>query len=79
MPGPVSDNYDPEFGTGANAAIVAEAMTEVRDAISLELGRELHDIIAVCKVKCRRLRKIRFTERELRIIRFSINRALESM
>lgn len=79
MPGPVSDSYDCEFGTAANAAVVSDAMTAVRDKIASELGDKLRDIVSVCDDKCSPMSKTKFSERELRIIRFSINRVLESM
>lgn len=79
MPGPVSDSYDCEFGTSVNAAIVSDAMTVIRDKIAAELGNKLRQIVVVCEDKCSPMSKTKFSERELRIIRFSINRALESM
>lgn len=79
MPGPISDSYDPEFGTGTRAAIVATAIAEVRDKITKEIGVELRDIVPVCESETRQMSTLEFTERELRIIRFSLNRALESI
>lgn len=44
MPGPISDSYDPEFGTGARAAVVREAITDVVTRIGQPLGPQLHNI-----------------------------------
>ncbi len=79
MPGPISDSYDPEFGTSTRAAIVATAIAEVRDRITKEIGVELRHIVPVCESTNGQMSSIEFTERELRIIRFSLNRALESI
>jgi hypothetical protein len=86
MPGPVSDSYDPEFGTGARAAEVMEAVQEVRKIVSAYIDSEkLKDIVELsegynttrneyaARVGCQ------FSERELRIIRFCLDRALESI
>jgi hypothetical protein len=80
MPGPVSDSYDPEFGTGHNAGIVRDGVTEVRDVIGRLIGDPaLKDIVDVCESSSPGHRNCKFTERELRIIRFAMNRALESL
>lgn len=47
MPGPVSDSYDPEFGTGYNAACVASAIREVTDRATEVLGEERKNIVQV--------------------------------
>ena len=81
MPGSVSDSYDPEFGAGANAALVSECVQRVRDTISEKIGDDvLQNIVNICageegKTRC----KMNLSERELRIIRFCMNRALESL
>ncbi len=80
MPGPVSDSYDPEFGTGDNAHQVANAIREVKYKISHALGDEqLKNILEVVQGKFGKTHTLRLTERELRILRFAINRALESI
>jgi hypothetical protein len=79
MPGPVSDSYDPEFSTGSNASDVREAIEEVRDKIGKPLGPALKNIVSVVHGKPGDLHQFRFTEREMRVIRFGLNRALESM
>jgi hypothetical protein len=79
MPGPVSDSYDPEFGTAANAGEIIEAVTEVRDKITAALGTKLHNILDVVRDQRDERVVIRFNERELRIIRFCLDRAKESV
>ncbi len=81
MPGPVSDSYDPEFSTAANAAEVEEAVKSVRDTITSIIGSEkLMNILDVCRmIENNPLHTAVFRERELRIIRFAMNRALESL
>ena len=80
MPGPVSDSYDPEFGTGENANTVREAIQETADYASAPLSRELKYIVTVAESHDdRRLYTLQFTEREIRIIRFCMNRALETI
>lgn len=81
MPGPVSDSYDPEFGTGANAQDVSNAISLVIAKIESSLGPELHNIVQVVqnKEEYAYLHQCRFTEWQLRAIRFGLNRALESI
>ncbi len=80
MPGPVSDSYDPEFGTGANADDVRAAMQGVVDEIEARLGPELKNIVMVAQDRGTILTsEIRFNEREMRLIRFGLLRALESI
>ena len=83
MPGPVSDSYDPEFGTGARAAEVLAALTKVRGVISEMIGSdELKDIVELAEryndVNLN-VRAPGLNEEELRIIRFALDRASESM
>lgn len=79
MPGPVSDSLDPEFGTGANAADVQQRMREIVERIGRVLGPQLKNIVVVAQGK--RGRKIAFPiyERDLRVIRFGLNRELDSI
>ncbi len=80
MPGPVSDSYDPEFGTSSNADEVMEAVRGVRDKISAAIGSEqLRDILEVVRSDDRTARTVKLTDRQLRVIRFAMNRALESL
>jgi hypothetical protein len=82
MPGPVSDAYDPEFSTVANADLVREAIEVQRDRITTLLGPKLKNIIDVVNMDPSRKEKsftLKLTERDLRVIRFALNRALETI
>ena len=79
MPGPVSDSYDPEFGTGNNAAEVRQAAEDQVKRISKMLGSELKNIVEVVQGPTGKIYPIKLTERELRVIRFCMNRAIESI
>ncbi len=77
MPGPVSDSHDPEFGTAANRQDVEDAIREVVTLIGNELGPQLKNVLEVVNGPIGPLRSLIFNERELRIIRFGLNRSLE--
>lgn len=79
MPGPVSDSYDPEFGTGANAHDVHAAIQRVVDRVTMVLGTELHNIVEVVQSKPGHTRRFNFSEQELRVVRFALLRAMESV
>lgn len=76
MPGPVSDSYDPEFGTVANAADVREAIEGIVETSTTVLGPKLQHIVSVVQGEPGRTIPRTLTEREWRIIRFACNRAL---
>ncbi len=78
MPGPVSDSYDPEFSTGSNASDVRDAIKAVRDIIGKDLG-ELQDIVQVVHGRAGALKAVTLTEKQRRVVRFALNRALESI
>jgi len=79
MPGPVSDSYCPEFSTSSNRQLVADAIQEQVDKITELLGPELKYIVSVCAGPQGKGKTIRLTEKELRVIRFALNRALETL
>jgi hypothetical protein len=80
MPGEVSSSYDPEFSTGENAARVHDAVQEAGQRITDVIGSgELKYIVDVVDGQPGASFTFTLTERELRIIRFAINRALESL
>lgn len=86
MPGPVSDSYDPEFGTGANAARVRDAVGNERDRIAFLIGDpELKPILEIVgwppdgHERASAPRALYLNERSLRILRFALNRALETL
>jgi hypothetical protein len=82
MPGPVSDSYDPEFGTGATAERLREQIELVRDRITTRAFKgdaSLKNIIEVINGPTGNRLGCKLNEREWRIIRFCLNRALESI
>ena len=80
MPGPVSDSFDPEFGTGENAGYVRAAIEGVVRRITFQLGPGLRNIVEIANEGPNGpTEPIGFTENELRVIRFACNRALESV
>lgn len=79
MPGPVSDSYDPEFGTGANASNVRDAIEDIVGRINKILGPQLEEIVGVVHGGNGARTPFSLSEREMRIVRFSLNRALETI
>ena len=82
MPGPVSDSYDPEWGTSSKAEEIAEAVREQYDGISKILeGAEPVDIRSLVHERDKRstVFQICLTEWQLRILRFACERAGESL
>jgi hypothetical protein len=76
----VSDSYDPEFGTGANAHDVRDAIEAVRDKLAAPLSEELRNIVELAhEGPVGRQHTVMLTENELRVVRFGLNRALESI
>ena len=84
MPGPVSDSYDPEWGTGSNASDIAEAIQRVYNKLSEILNNEppvyildlVHD--SVPSIHKRRI-EAGLTEWEWQILRFACERAKDSI
>ena len=81
MPGPISDSYDPEFGTGQNAQDVREAIAKTGKRIDVVIGEELKDILWIVHSPedFKTEYPVTFTEQELRIIRFCLIRAYEEI
>lgn len=81
MPGPVSDSYDPEFGTGENAEFVRTAIQSVQRVVCDGLPEERRNIVEVAREgpKASKRLVVRLTENERRILRFALDRALESL
>ena len=81
MPGPVSDSYDPEFGTSAVAGEIDGALEEVYDKLTGILGgRPPMPIIEL--VRSSGLNKpisATLCERDWRMIRFALERARDSI
>lgn len=87
MPGPVSDSYDGEWGTGSNRDEIDEALKRVYEDVSdlldhqppmyvLDIIRAEYDADGISRVVTPYRR---FTEREWRLIRFALERARESL
>lgn len=80
MPGSISDGYDPEFGTAANAAEVEEAVRAVCQRITDVIGsKQLRNILDVIHGPPGPSFTATLSEREWRILRFAVNRALASL
>jgi hypothetical protein len=80
MPGEVSDSYDPEFGTGANAAEVREALARMYDLMTWALdGKPPLPILEVVRGEFPDVVALDLTERDRRLLRFALERALESV
>lgn len=80
MPGPQSDSFDSEFGTSANCNLVTTAMRELRQKITTAIGTaELDYVLDVVQREDGPRQGLALSERELRILRFSIDRALETL
>lgn len=80
MPGPVSDSYDPEWGTSANGAEITEAISEVYDRVSGILGhREPLYVLKLVRSDLPQPIAATLTEKEWRIIRFALERAGDSI
>lgn len=79
MPGPISDSYDPEFGTGANASDVREAVQFMHAKLGEIIGGPPKPILDVVRGGyCGGITAI-LDERCWRILRFACERALESL
>jgi len=76
MPGPVSDSYDPEWSTAANADDIREALNNMYSRVSEILGNQ-EPIYILDLVRTELPEKITATlsEREWRILRFALERA----
>ena len=79
MPGPVSDSYDPEFGTSANAENVKEIIVKGRDKLSCVLGNELKNIVEVANGKSGKTFSVELSERDCRALRFAANRVIDEL
>jgi len=81
MPGPVSDSYDPEWGTGDNANQIRESIQKVYDKLSSILDQQ-PPLPILQVVQSNRLNKMidaSFREKEWRILRFACERAKDSI
>ena len=82
MPGPVSDSYDPEWGTSAKAEEIADALQSTYVRISGVLGnqppKDIRSLVSE-EIEHRRSINATLTEWEWRIIRFALERAKDSL
>lgn len=80
MPGPVSDAYDPEWGTANQADEIREALDGVYDRVSDVLGGSA-PIYIVDLVRRRLPEQITatLTEKQWRLLRFALERARDSI
>lgn len=79
MPGPVSDSYDPEFGTSSNAELVRDAICEVIPLVDRVLNAERRNIVQVAHGDSGPALQNTLTEKEWRVIRFCLHRAKDEI
>lgn len=79
MPGPVSDSYDPEFGTTANAHDIRSALQGMHGRLGAIIGGPPKPILDVVRGDEGRLIDQELTERQWRLLRFACERAGESL
>lgn len=81
MPGPVSDSFDPEFGTGENAAAIREALQGVYLKLTRDVLNNQPPLYILDLVRADLPQRIQtsLTEKEWRLIRFALERAQESL
>jgi hypothetical protein len=80
MPGPVSDSYDPEFGTGFNAGRVSHAIVRVYARVTDILGGVPPlPILELVDSDLDRPITATLTEKEWRLLRFACERATDSI
>jgi len=76
MPGPISDSYDPVWGTSSNADEVLTALRDLRQQISDYLGVPPRYILDVIRESDFELQPVVFSIRQLRMLRFALSVAL---
>lgn len=82
MPGPVSSSFDPEWGTSETSGAISDALETMYDRVTGILGgAEPKDIRHLAEQEHELTNAIpaTLTEWEWRIIRFSLERAGESI
>ncbi len=88
MPGPVSDSYDPVWGTAANADIVRDGIRDAMETIGYAINgmidktpigkpAPLKYILDVARSENGPDLDVKLSERELRLLRFACRVALE--
>jgi len=79
MPGPVSDSYDPEWGISDTAERIRNALNGVYCRVSDIIGEVPMDIRELVRADLPTGIPATLTEREWRLLRFAVHRALESI
>lgn len=80
MPGPVSDAYDPEWGTRAKAGEIRQELEEVYEELSAILGhRTPMNILELVQADLPNPIPSWLTEKQWRLLRFAVERARESI
>ena len=80
MPGPVSDSYDPEWGSAANGGLIADALRSVYGHVTEILdGKPPKYILDLLREDLAGQIPATLTEKEWRVIRFALERADESI
>jgi hypothetical protein len=80
-----SASYEPEYGTYETAKALVTAIANQKERISKMLGDKELPIIDIANdnfegsLPIGSVKKLSFTERELRIIHFALNRAIETL
>lgn len=84
MPGPVSDSYDPEWGTSANREQISNNLKAVHSLVSLILGGKkpiyIGELVQRKDIDEKPMpNRWELTEKQWRLIRFALERANESL
>jgi len=80
MPGPVSDSYDPEWGTSANGDNIRQALKEMHDVVSTVLeDQPPFYILDLIDMRLPKKYPATLNERQWRLLRFACERAMESI
>ncbi len=81
MPGPVSDSYDPEFGTAETAREIKAELQRMYLQVSVALnGAPPRNIVELVRSKpTHNLIDRKMDERDWRLLRFALERAIESL
>jgi len=87
MPGPVSDSYDPEWGTSSNREDIADALAEMHGRLGEVIGggpkfvlEPVHEFIEeVAGKPSTRTLTLCCSEAAMRILRFACERARENL
>ena len=81
MPGPVSDSYDPEFGTSHNVQQIKDALDDVYKTLTYVLDGQppIYILDLVQADNLNNTIQARLTEKQWRLLRFCVERAGDSL